>query len=113
MDVLSVFVNMVYPPVSNDADTVAMFEKLEGPQALIERAKQAGHTLSAERARSLYECASFYRDRRSLQQGHRAELAKAISHTAPLVDLPFLFLDSFGVKELELLADAIEEGTAS
>jgi anion-transporting ArsA/GET3 family ATPase len=113
MDVLGVFVNMVYPPVSNDPGTVAEFEKLEGPGGLIERAKQVGHSLSQETARYLYECADFYRDRRAIQQSHRAELARAVAHTAPLVDLPFLFLDSFGIKELELLADALEAETAS
>jgi anion-transporting ArsA/GET3 family ATPase len=108
MDVAGVFVNMIYPPATNDPETLSVFEKLAGPEGLIERSKADGKTLDKETAASLYECASFYRHRRALQQGHRKQLAKAIQHTAPLVDLPFVFRDSFGNKEVELLADAIE-----
>lgn len=107
MDVAGVFVNMIYPPATNDPQTLEEFEKLNGPEDLIEKSR-TGRVLDEKTARSLYDCASFYRDRRALQQGHREELSDAIGHTAPLIDLPFIFRDSFGTKEIELLADAIE-----
>lgn len=109
MDVSGVFVNMLYPPAAEDPELLDQLDGLSSAQDLVRAAATSGHKLELDQAGALYECAAFYRDRRWLQQEHRNELSEAIAHTAPLVDLPFLFRDAFAEKELELLADAIED----
>ncbi|MGH2704918.1 MAG: ArsA family ATPase [Actinomycetota bacterium] len=109
MNVGITYFNMAYPTVADDPDLARRFETLGGPEDLVAEAAASGGSLSKPRARALWETAEFYRCRRALQQEHRARLEEAVAHTAPIVDLPFLFRDRFGMKELEMLADAIEE----
>jgi anion-transporting ArsA/GET3 family ATPase len=108
MDVSGVFVNMLYPPPAEDPELAAAFDSLTGHEELTKAAEAAGKTLDPKTAESLFEYASFYRARRAIQSRHRAVLDRKVSHTAPLVELPFLFRDSFGEKEVQLMADVIE-----
>lgn len=107
MDVTGVFVNMIYPPAADDPEVAEAIEKLSGPRQIRDLATAAGGTLTAKTARQLFECAEFYRARRQLQQDHRTYLEKELARRAPIVDVPFLFSESFGLKELEILADAV------
>lgn len=96
MDVAHIFLNMLYPPLDSDL-------------AALERdAAEAGGALDSGTARALFECGRFYRARRALQQEQRSTLVEALGETAPIIDVPFLFRESLGGKEIELLADEIE-----
>jgi anion-transporting ArsA/GET3 family ATPase len=108
MDVAGVFVNMLYPPPLEDQELAAEFEELASPQQLITRAESSNGRLDSEAAPALLESADFYRARRHIQQEHRAVLERTISKTAPIVDVPFLFTESFGAPELDLIADLVE-----
>ena len=66
-------------------------------------------TDDTQRARALFACGEFYRDRRAIQQEHRQRLIEGLDGTASVIDLPFLFGEEFAGKELDLLADAIED----
>jgi anion-transporting ArsA/GET3 family ATPase len=104
-----VFVNMLYPPAADDPEVAAAIATLTGPQDVAEEAKRSGVRLTPQEAERLFAFADFYRSRHELQQHHRRRLVRAMGRGAPIVDLPFLFRSSFGQKELELLADEIEE----
>ena len=109
MDVAGIYINMIYPPISSD---VTVLSQLDAPllsKNLIEEAKSAGGKLTQKAAKELIDCASFYNTHRKMQQQHRQVLVDALSHTATMADLPFLFTDTFGIAELELLADAVIE----
>ena len=108
MNVDCVHVNMLYPPVAEDPAIEAALGRLRTARGLMRRTK-SGPMLDGARARALFECGDFYRSRRALQQSHRETLVDALGPTASIVDLPFLFGESFGGKELDHLADAIEE----
>lgn len=109
VDVAHVYVNMLYPPLADDPDLAERIERLRAAEELLEEASTAGVRMGAKRARALAGAAEFYRVRRGIQQQHRRILVEALRDTAPIVDLPFVFRDRFGAKELEVLADAIEE----
>src|SRR5207244_5627215 len=108
MNVDCVHVNMLYPPVAEDPAIEAALGRLRTPRGLMRRTK-TGPVLDQDRARALFECGDFYRSRRALQPSHRQGLVDALGQTASIVDLPFLFGESFGGKELDHLADVIEE----
>ena len=108
MAVDTIHVNMLYPPLADDPALESAFDRLKTPRGLQRRSKE-GPVLAPERAQALFDCGSFYRARRSLQQAHRQVLEEQLGGTAAIVDLPFLFGQHFGAKELDLLADAVEE----
>jgi anion-transporting ArsA/GET3 family ATPase len=108
MNVDRVHVNMLYPPFAEDPTVNAALDRLKTPRGLRPRTKGAP-PLSDKRAEALFACGQFYRDRRAIQQEHRQTLIEGLGETASVVDLPFLFGDGFAGKELDLLADAIED----
>jgi anion-transporting ArsA/GET3 family ATPase len=108
MNVEWVHVNMLYPPIADDPAVEAALARLRTPKALMRPTKNRP-ALDPARARALFECADFYRARRGLQQKHRETLVQGLRHRASVVDLPFLFGAEFGGKELDRLADLIEE----
>jgi anion-transporting ArsA/GET3 family ATPase len=108
MNVDRVHLNMLYPPFAEDPAVNAALDRLKTPRGLRPRTKDAP-PLSDQRAQALFACGEFYRDRRAIQQEHRQTLIDGLDGTASVIDLPFLFGDSFAGKELDLLADAIED----
>jgi anion-transporting ArsA/GET3 family ATPase len=108
MNVDRVHVNMLYPPFAEDPAVNAALDRLKTPRGLRPRTKDAP-PLSDQRAKALFACGEFYRDRRAIQQEHRQTLIDGLDGTASVIDLPFLFGDGFAGKELDLLADAIED----
>lgn len=104
MDVAAVLMNMLYPPISENPDVTARIEGFRGPSDLISETP-----MSEQAARELYDCSRFYLGRRALQQEHRARLVETESHTAAMVDIPYLFTAKLGRPELDILAAAIEE----
>jgi anion-transporting ArsA/GET3 family ATPase len=108
MKVNCLHVNMLYPPVAEDPGIEAALDRLRTPRGLMRRTKN-GPVLDQGRARALFDCGDFYRSRRALQQSHRETLVDALGGTASIVDLPFLFGEGFGGKELDHLADVVEE----
>ena len=108
MPVDAVHINMLYPPAADDPALIAALDRRKSPRGL-QRRSQDGPALPAGRASALFDCGVFYRGRRDLQQGHRQTLVDALGARSAIVDLPFLFGAAFGAKELDLLADAIEE----
>lgn len=113
MRVDHIFLNMLYPPLAEDPRLPRAFSRLDGPSDLISQAAEAGTSLATADAERLFACGSFYRDRRNLQQRHRKNLMRQLGPTAPIVDLPLMFRERFGIKELDFLADAIEEQIGS
>jgi anion-transporting ArsA/GET3 family ATPase len=107
MDVTNIHVNMLYPPMAADPKLAAALEKLGGPEALAEASPKG--RLDKKAAQTLFECGDFYRARRAVQTEHRTRLVEALKKTAKAVELPFLFRESFGADEIEVLADVIEE----
>jgi anion-transporting ArsA/GET3 family ATPase len=108
MNVDRVHLNMLYPPFAEDPAVNAALDRLKTPRGLRPRTKDAP-PLSDQRAQALFACGEFYRDRRAIQQEHRQTLIDGLDGTASVIDLPFLFGDGFAGKELDLLADAIED----
>lgn len=108
MNVDRVHVNMLYPPFAEDPAVNAALDRLKTPRGLRPRTKDAP-PLSDQRAQALFACGEFYRDRRAIQQENRQTLIDGLDGTASVIDLPFLFGDGFAGKELDLLADAIED----
>jgi anion-transporting ArsA/GET3 family ATPase len=108
MNVDRVHLNMLYPPFAEDPAVNAALDRLKTPRGLRPRTKDAP-PLSDQRAQALFACGEFYRDRRAIQQEHRQTLIDGLDGTASVIDLPFLFGDAFAGKELDLLADAIED----
>ncbi len=108
MHVDCVHVNMLYPPFAEDPALNAALDRMKTPRGLRPRAKGT-EVLSDDRAQALFACGEFYRDRRAMQQEHRGRLVEGLGGSASVVDLPFLFGDGFAGKELDLLADVIEE----
>jgi anion-transporting ArsA/GET3 family ATPase len=104
-----VFVNMLYPSVADDPDVAKGIAALTGPGDVAAEARRSGLELEPQEAERLFAFADFYRARLELQQHHRRRLVRAMGRGAPIVDLPFLFRSKFGQKELELIADRIEE----
>src|SRR5207302_9315604 len=108
MNVDRVHLNMLYPPFAEDPAVNAALDRLKTPRGLRPRTKDAP-PLSDQRAQALFACGEFYRDRRAIQQEHRQALIDGLDGPASVIDLPFLFGDGFAGKELDLLADAIED----
>jgi len=108
MNVDCVHVNMLYPPFAEDSAVNTALDRLKTPRGLRPRTKGAP-PLSEQRARALFACGEFYRDRRAIQQENRQRLIEGLDGTASVIDLPFLFGEGFAAKELDLLADAIED----
>lgn len=110
MDVSAVYINMLYPPLSEDPAVERVISKLEGAGDLVDRAKAGGGNVNEAQATSLLEVARFYNHRRELQAIHRQTIVDGLRPTASIVDLPYIFTDHFGVAELESMADSIETG---
>jgi anion-transporting ArsA/GET3 family ATPase len=108
MPVECVYVNMLYPPVADDPAIENALDRLKTPRGVVPRAKGAP-SISSARAEALFACGEFYRDRRVLQQDNRENLLDGLAETTSVIDLPFLFGRAFGGKELDHLADVIEE----
>ena len=108
MNVDRVHLNMLYPLFAEDPAVNAALDRLKTPRGLRPRTKDAP-SLSDQRVQALFACGEFYRDRRAIQQEHRQTLIDGLDGTASVIDLPFLFGDGFAGKELDLLADAIED----
>ena len=108
----SIYLNMLYPMVAEDPALDAALRRLRSPKGLAPRSNDAP-PLEPGRAAALFACGEFYRARRDQQQGHRTELIEGLNGSATVVDLPFLFGESFGPKQLDLLADVIEEQAAA
>ena len=108
MNVDCVHVNMLYPPFAEDPAVNAALDRLKTPRGVRPRTKGAP-PLSEQRAKALFACGAFYRDRRAVQQEQRQRLIEGLGGTASVIDLPFLFGEGFAGKELDLLADAIED----
>lgn len=105
-----VFVNMLYPPAADDPEVAAAIAALGSPADVVAEARKSGVRLKKAQAERLHAFAAFYQARHDLQQHHHRRLVRAMGRGAPIVDLPYLFRSRFGAKELELLADRIEEG---
>jgi anion-transporting ArsA/GET3 family ATPase len=110
LNVSHVFVNMLYPPVAEDPEVAAVIAGLGSPADVTAEALKADVRLGKDQAEGLFGFADFYRSRYELQQHHHRRLVRAMGRGAPIVDIPLLFRSTFGQKELELLADKIEEG---
>lgn len=110
MDVSAVYINMLYPPLSEDPEVEAIIERMQKPEELASRVRSSGGDMSEADATSLLEVAKFYNRRRALQEEHKQTLIAGLKATASTVDLPYIFTDHFGVAELEMLADSIEAG---
>ena len=108
MAVDTVHVNMLYPPVADDPAIEAALDRLKTPRGLRPRGRDAP-ALDDARAGALFACGRFYRERRSLQRENRQTLVTALGGSAAVIDHPFLFGDGFAGKELDILADVIEE----
>lgn len=106
-----IYLNMLYPPVAEDPAVDAALRRLKTARGLVPRTKDAPR-LDPQRAAALFACGEFYRARRDLQQRHRKTLVAGMGGTASIIDLPFLFGESFGPKQLDHLADVIEEQAA-
>lgn len=104
MNVSHIFMNMVWPPFSEDPSVNAKIEKMKSAAALKKRG-----SLTAQQAEELYNLTEFYRSRRAVQQGHREAMAEAVSRTASIVELPYLFTEAFGEAEVDAIADEIEK----
>jgi anion-transporting ArsA/GET3 family ATPase len=72
-----------------------------------ELARQAGVDLSANDAAALAGAASFRRQRQKLQADQIARLAEALP--LPQLHLPYLFSETIGRSEIELLANAVAD----
>lgn len=110
LQISRVYVNMLFPPVADDPGLANRFEGIGDPDGLAAEASGAGGSLSTEATGALWECGEFYTGRRALQQDHRRSLEHSLGDRAPIVDLPFVFDETFGAKELGYLADVLEEG---
>lgn len=108
MDVANIFLNMLYPDPADDPELIDALDKLVSPEDLVAIAATSNVTLDQKDATALFDVANFYRARREIQKGHKQTLIQELQETAPIIDVPFLFRDKFGSKELDLLADAIE-----
>lgn len=108
MDVTNIFVNMMYPPIADDPEIASTLASIRAPKDLVAAAGSQGTKLSSKSAKGLFELVDFYRTRREIQQEHREHLVEKLLPTAPIIEIPFLFRDSFGIKELELVADTID-----
>lgn len=112
MDVANIYINMLYPSLFEDSSLDRQLDDIHDASQLVAVAKKSGGDLSEVHADALLRCAEFYRTRYALQQEHRSDLTKALESTADIVSLPFLFAPSFGLKQLDGLADVIEERLA-
>lgn len=108
MDVSTIFLNMVYPPIAEDPEVEQKISAVRSPSDISEEAERAGAKLSREDSDALFRLIDFYRARKSIQEEHKEHLLKELSRTAPVIEIPFLFRDSFGLKELEAIADSVE-----
>ena len=104
-----IFVNMLYPLFADDPQVTKAIAGLTSPDDVIAEAERAGAAIEPAQAEALFAFASFYRARQDLQMHHRRRLVRAMGRGAPIVDLRFMFRPRFGQKELEVLADRIEE----
>lgn len=104
-----VFVNMLYPSFADDPEVSKGIAALASPDDVMAEAERSGAALEPAQAEALFAFTDFYRARQDLQMYHRRRLVRAMGRGAPIVDLPFLFRAKFGQKELEVLADRIEE----
>lgn len=109
MDVATVFINMLYPPISPDPQIDAEIATFSSATKLASRAKTAGKSLKQHDARALVDVVDFYSSRRAIQQEHYETLVGGLRGTARIVELPYLFTDHFGMPELETLAGVITE----
>jgi anion-transporting ArsA/GET3 family ATPase len=91
MDVSTVLVNKTYASEIEKPDP-------DGMSRLDEKVRDQVVRLS-----------EFYEARRRLQRTHLQTLHKELSATASIIELPYLFTDSFGIEEVELIAQVIEE----
>lgn len=103
MNVELVLTNMLYPAISDDPKVNKAIQALSSEEEL------ETHGVSAPVAKTLMEARDFYMERRKVQQRHRKTLHDAVGHTARLIDIPFVFSNSFGDRELEQVAEEIEE----
>lgn len=108
MDVANVFLNMLYSDPVDDPQLLSALEALTTSEDLSRAALESGASLDAADADTLFELADFYRARRRIQEEHRHTLVEQLTHTAPIIDVPFLFRETFGATELGLLADVVE-----
>lgn len=104
MNVSTVLVNMLYPPLADDPVLAKRIEKLKTRDQVM----ALDSSVDTDEADQLIALTSFYKARRKVQQGHRKELSDALKHTAKIVELPYVFSERFGKPELEFLADEIE-----
>ena len=112
MDVTATFINMLYPPLYEDAGSEKKFRTLASSSQLLEEAKKVKAQLNSTSAKALFEAGNFYLDRRDLQQEHRKTLVAAMKDTSRIVDLPFMFRESFGDEEIDDLAKVMEDQLA-
>lgn len=109
IDVSGIFVNMLYPPL--EANGKALPGEL-GAEELLSRSESAGCSLSQNDSETLAAAAEFSRSRYELQQENRGTMDEALADTATIFELPFLFTDRFGLREVDELASRIEEQAA-
>lgn len=103
MNVSHVFMNMVYPPISDSPEVEEKIELISSAEDLV------AEGLSKKASQEAFRVLDFYRKRRSLQQAHRKELSDELAATADIIDLPFIMGRSFGPKELDQLATIARE----
>lgn len=108
MDVTTIFLNMLYPPQAEDPQMTSAIEAITHAGQIEEAATSAGYSLRSEDSTALFDAANFYSARRTLQQSHRSTLAAQLRRTAQIIDVPFLFREAIGGKEVDVLADEIE-----
>ncbi|MCA1841284.1 MAG: ArsA family ATPase [Actinomycetota bacterium] len=112
MDVAAIYINMLYPPISSDPAIASQIDAIDSQASLVETFKASGGKITSKSGAQLFDALAFYEARRSMQQAYRTKLVDSLSYTAKIADLPFLFCDGFGLKELETLADTIEASLA-
>jgi len=103
MNVSHVFMNMIFPPISDDPKVEAEVDAISSPLAL------ASQGFGKKASEETFRILNFYRKRRSLQQEHRKQLSDELASTADIIDLPFIMSDVFGLDELRQLAEIARE----
>lgn len=91
LNVDHVFVNMVLEPV-------AILEDLKNPDQL-----------KSPDAEELFRCFAFHQARRNLQAQHLTTIHKSLSHTAKIVEIPYLFRSRLTALDIDLIADTLEQ----
>jgi anion-transporting ArsA/GET3 family ATPase len=101
-----IFLNAVFPERFT-ADDVRELEKLDGHEELVRKAARAAFGPDGEvAAPSLVNAARFAAERGALSARYRREVRERID--LPAIEVPYLFTERFGFREVERVAGIIE-----